>query len=77
MQRIWDAHRLQPHRLRTFKRSRDPSFAAKVEDVVGLDMAPPAHAVVLSLDEKSQIQALERIRPDRPLALRSYPGRVC
>jgi len=61
VQQIWDAHRLQPHRLRTFKRSRDPAFAAKVEDVVGLYMDPPAHAVVLTVDEKSQIQALERI----------------
>jgi len=52
VQRIWDAHRLQPHRLRTFKRSRDPAFAAKVEHVVGLYMDPPAHAVVLSIDEK-------------------------
>ena len=68
VQRIWEAHRLQPHRLRTFKRSRDPAFAAKVEDVVGLYMTPPAHAVVLSIDEKSQIQALERTRPDRPPA---------
>ena len=53
--------------LRTFKRSRDPAFVEKVEDVVGLYMDPPAHAVVLSIDEKSQIQALERTRPDRPL----------
>lgn len=68
LSRIWDAHRLQPHRLRTFKRSRDPAFAAKVEDVVGLYMAPPSHAVVLSIDEKRQIQALERTRLDRSLA---------
>ncbi len=68
VQRNWDVHRLQPHRLRTFKRSRDPTFAAKVEDVIGLDMASPAHAVVLSIDEKSQIQALEQPRPNRPLA---------
>jgi transposase len=67
VQRIWDAHRLQPHRTRTFKRSNDPAFAEKVEDVVGLYMAPPAHAVVLSIDEKSQIQALERTRPGLPL----------
>ena len=67
VQRIWEAHRLQPHRVRTFKRSHDPAFAAKVEDVVGLYMDPPTHAVVLSIDEKSQIQALERTRPDRPL----------
>lgn len=68
VQRIWDAHRFQPHRLRTFKRSRDPAFAAKVEDVVGLYIDPPTHAVVLSIDEKRQIQALERTRPDRQLA---------
>jgi transposase len=67
VQRIWQAHRLQPHRVRTFKRSHDPAFAQKVEDVVGLYMDPPAHAVVLSIDEKSQIQALERTRPDRLL----------
>src|SRR5207302_9130847 len=60
IQRIWEAHRLQPHRLRTFKRSKDPAFAEKVEDIVGLYMRPPAHAVVLSIDEKSQIQALDR-----------------
>src|SRR5205823_1149141 len=68
VQRIWDAHQLQPHRVRSFKRSRDPRFAEKMADVVGLYMDPPAHAVVLSIDEKSQIQALERTRPDRPLA---------
>ncbi|WP_419953493.1 IS630 family transposase [Methylobacterium sp.] len=68
VQRIWQANRLQPHRIRTFKRSHDPAFAEKVEDVVGLYMDPPAHAVVLSLDEKSQIQALERTRPDLPVA---------
>ena len=60
VQRIWAAHKLQPHRLRTFKRSRDPDFTAKLEDIVGLYMAPPRHAVVLSVDEKSQIQALDR-----------------
>lgn len=67
VQRIWQENRLQPHRIRTFKHSRDPAFAAKVEDVVGLYMDPPAHAVVLSIDEKSQIQALERTRPHQPL----------
>jgi transposase len=67
VQRIWEAHRLQPHRLRTFKMSRDPRFAEKVEDVVGLYMAPPCHAVVLSIDEKSQIQALDRTQPGLPL----------
>jgi hypothetical protein len=55
VQRIWTAHRLQPHRLRTFKRSRDPDFIAKREAIVGLYMAPPRHAVVLSVDQKSQI----------------------
>lgn len=67
VQRIWEAHRLQPHRIRTFKKSRDPAFAAKVEDVVGLYMDPPAHAVVVSIDEKSQIQALDRTQPGLPL----------
>ena len=67
IQRIWKAHKLAPHRLRTFKRSRDPAFAEKVEDIVGLYMHPPAHAVVLSIDEKSQIQALDRTQPGLPL----------
>ena len=71
VQRIWRAHRLQPHRLRTFKRSRDPGFAAKLADIVGLYVDPPAHAVVLSLDEKSQIQALDRTQPGLPIK----PGR--
>jgi hypothetical protein len=66
VQRIWEAHHLQPHRLRTFKRSKDPAFAEKVEDIVGLYMHPPAHAVVLSIDEKSQIQALDRTQPGLP-----------
>jgi hypothetical protein len=67
VQRLWKAHRLQPHRIRTFKRSNDPNFAEKVEDVVGLYMDPPAHAVVVSIDEKSQIQALDRTQPGLPL----------
>ena len=71
MQRIWEAHRLQPHRLRTFKKSNDPAFVEKVEDVVGLYMAPPCHAVVLSIDEKSQIQALDRTQP----GLQLKPGK--
>ena len=71
IQRIWAAHKLQPHRVRTFKRSRDPAFARKLADVVGLYVDPPAHAVVLSLDEKSQIQALDRTQPGLPLK----PGR--
>jgi transposase len=66
-QRIWAAHKLQPHRIRTFKRSRDPEFIAKLADIVGLYLAPPRHAVVLSVDEKSQIQALDRTQPGLPL----------
>ena len=67
VQRIWAAHKLQPHRVRTFKRSRDPDFLAKLAAIVGLYMAPPRHAVVLSLDEKSQIQALDRTQPGLPI----------
>jgi len=67
VQRIWAAYKLQPHRIRTFKRSRDPDFADKLRDIVGLYMNPPAHAVVLSVDEKSQIQALDRTQPGLPL----------
>ncbi len=63
IQRIWAAHKLQPHRIRTFKRSNDPDFAAKLDDVVGLYMNPPRHAAVVSIDEKSQIQALDRTQP--------------
>lgn len=65
--RIWRAHGLQPHRIRQFKLSRDPDFVAKLRDVVGLYVDPPAHAVVLSVDEKSQIQALDRTQPGLPL----------
>ena len=67
VQRIWQAFDLQPHRLRTFKRSKDPDFVAKLHDIVGLYMDPPAHAVVLSIDEKSQIQALDRSQPGLPI----------
>src|SRR3954468_14846804 len=67
VQRIWAAHKLQPHRIRTFKRSRDPDFLAKLAAIVGLYMTPPRHAVVLSLDEKSQIQALDRTQPGLPI----------
>ena len=63
VQRIWRAHGLQPHRVRQFKLSNDPEFVAKLRDIVGLYVNPPAHAVVLSLDEKSQIQALDRTQP--------------
>jgi transposase len=67
VQRIWKAHGLAPHRIRTFKLSNDPKFATKVRDIVGLYVDPPAHAVVLSVDEKSQIQALDRTQPGLPL----------
>ena len=67
VQRIWRAHGLQPHRMRQFKLSNDPKFVDKLRDVVGLYVDPPAHAIVLSLDEKSQIQALDRTQPGLPL----------
>jgi transposase len=67
VQRIWRAHGLAPHRVRQFKLSNDPAFAARLRDVVGLYVGPPAHAVVLSFDEKSQIQALDRTQPGLPL----------
>jgi transposase len=67
VQRIWRAHGLQPHRYRSFKLSTDPQFAAKVRDIVGLYVDPPAHAIVLSVDEKSQIQALDRTQPGLPM----------
>jgi transposase len=65
--RIWRAHRLQPHRSEHFKLSRDPHFARKVRDVVGLYLNPPDKALVLCVDEKSQIQALDRTQPVLPL----------
>src|SRR4051794_15044195 len=71
VQRIWAAHGLKPHRIRTFKLSKDPKFADKVQDIVGLYMDPPEHALVLSVDEKSQIQALDRTQPGLPMK----PGR--
>jgi transposase len=67
VQRIWRSHGLQPHRVRQFKLSTDPQFAAKLHDIVGLYIDPPAHAIVLSVDEKSQIQALDRTQPGLPL----------
>lgn len=68
VQRIWFA--LEPHRLETFKLSTDPNFVAKVRDVVGLYVSPPEHAVVLCVDEKSRIQALDRSWPMLPM----HPG---
>jgi hypothetical protein len=67
IQRIWKAHGLKPHRVRTFKLSRDPLFVEKLQDVVGLYLNPPEHALVLSVDEKSQIQALDRTQPGLPM----------
>jgi transposase len=67
VQRIWRAFGLQPHRLETFKLSTDPDFVAKVRDVVGLYVSPPEHAIVLCVDEKSQIQALDRSQPMLPM----------
>ena len=64
---IWKAHGLAPHRWRSFKLSTDPAFAEKLHDIVGLYVDPPAHAVVLSVDEKSQIQALDRTQPGLPM----------
>jgi transposase len=67
VQRIWRAFGLQPHRLETFKLSTDPNFVAKVRDVVGLYLSPPDRAIVLCVDEKSQIQALDRSQPMLPM----------
>jgi transposase len=67
VRRIWRAHGLKPHLSRTFKVSNDPQFAEKLADVVGLYLNPPEHAIVLSVDEKSQIQALDRTQPGLPI----------
>ena len=67
VQRIWRVHGLQPHRVQQFKLSNDPKFVDKLRDVVGLYVDPPAHAIVLSVDEKSQIQALDRTQPGLPM----------
>jgi len=65
--RVWDAHGLQPHRIRTFKMSKDKRFVEKLTDVVGLYLNPPEKALVLCVDEKSQIQALDRTQPGLPM----------
>jgi transposase len=67
VQRIWRAHGLRPHLVRRFKLSNDPQFAAKLREIVGLYVNPPDHAIVLSVDEKSQIQALDRTQPGLPM----------
>jgi len=65
--KVWKAHGLKPHLVETFKVSRDPEFAEKLEDIVGLYLSPPEHALVLCCDEKSQVQALDRTQPGLPL----------
>jgi transposase len=70
--RVWQANRLAPHRIKTFKLSNDPNFAEKVVDIVGLYLNPPEHALVLCVDEKSQIQALDRTQKGLPI----HPGRL-
>lgn len=72
VRQIWAAADLKPHRIKTFKISNDPDFAEKVTDIVGLYMNPPSNALVLSVDEKTQIQALDRTQPGLPLA----PGHI-
>ena len=72
VQRIWSARGLQPHRVETFKLSNDPRFEEKLVDVVGLYLNPPENAIVLCMDEKSQIQALDRTQPSLPMK----PGRA-
>jgi hypothetical protein len=69
---IWKAHGLAPHRWRSFKISKDPDFTQKLTDIVGLYVSPSAHAAVLSIDERSQIQALDRTKPGLPMK----PGRL-
>ena len=70
--KVWRANGLKPHRVETFKVSRDPKFVEKLEDIVGLYMSPPEHALVLCCDEKNQVQALDRTQPGLPLK----PGRA-
>ena len=70
--RVWRSHNLQPHRTKTFKLSNDPMFEEKLHDIVGLYLNPPEHAIVLSVDEKSQIQALNRTQKSLPM----FPGRL-
>jgi putative transposase len=74
VQRIWNTCGLKPHRYKTFKLSNDPFFVEKVRDIVGLYLSPPTNALVLSVDEKSQCQALERTQPALPLGLGYLEG---
>ena len=72
VQRVWSARGIRPHRVETFKLSKDPRFEEKLVDVVGLYLNPPENAIVLCMDEKSQIQALDRTQPSLPMK----PGRA-
>jgi transposase len=72
VRRVWREHGLKPHLVKTFKVSNDPRFEEKLVDIVGLYLNPPEHALVLSVDEKSQIQALDRTQKSLPL----FPGRL-
>jgi putative transposase len=74
VQRVWNAFGLQPHRQRNFKLSNDPFFIEKVRDIVGLYLNPPENAMVLCVDEKSQIQALDRTQPVLPMGLGYVEG---
>ena len=76
IQRIWSAHGLKPHLTTTFKLSNDPDFVNKLRDIVGLYLNPPNRAMVLSVDEKSQIQALDRTQPALPLGPRRLETRT-
>src|ERR1019366_610337 len=67
VQRVWHANGLKPHLVKTFKLSNDPNFAEKLQDVIGLYMNPPENALVFCVDEKSQIQALDRTQPGLPM----------
>lgn len=67
VQRVWQANGLKPHRIKTFKVSNDKQFVEKMQDIVGLYLNPPEHALVLCADEKSQIQALDRTQPGLPI----------
>src|SRR5260370_33639088 len=71
---LWRSHNIKPHRTQTFKLSRDPKFLEKLTDVVGLYLHPPDQAVVLCVDEKSQIQALQRTQPLLPMGLGYVEG---
>src|SRR3546814_7375554 len=77
IRRIWGAFGLQPHRSETFKLSTDPLFVDKVQDIVGLSMSPPNRAIVLCVDDKSQIQALDREQDRKSTRLGEEGGRTC